>query len=1117
MSRESDGPADAAAAAAAGEQAGREAARREALRLKLTRRPLGTSGKIARAFLESKLTPLLVVASLLLGAFAVLVTPREEEPQIKVPMIDVMVGFPGATALEVERRVVSPLEKAIYEIPNVEYVYSTSQPSGGMIIARFVVGSDPDEAVVRVQAKVAETAAGLPPGAMPPVIAPRSIDDVPVLAYTLWSEAVSALELRQVAQELKTELARHPRVAQVWVIGGQRRAVEVRFDRQRLASHNLSLLQVYQALAGLNWRLPAGSFAAADVETEVEVGSLFRSAEEVASAVVAVYGGRPIYLRDVAEVSDGPDEAGEYVRMAAGAAGGEVGLPPGLDAPAVTVAVAKKPGANAVDLVAELDARLAALAGPVIPANVRVTKTRDYGFTAGEKSSELIKHLWIATLAVVALMALALGRREAVVVLVAVPTTLAMTLAASYLFGYTLNRVTLFALIFAIGILVDDAIVVVENIHRHYKLGWTNPRHASIYATDEVGNPTILATFAVIAALLPLAFVSGLMGPYMRPIPINASAAMLFSLVVAFVVSPWLTYKLFRKKAEAAAQNPAREPAEPDAETPRETRLLRLYARLFQPLLASAWRRWALLGAVAVLLLASVALLPVRWVKVKMLPYDNKSEVQVIIDMPEGATLEETAGVARSLAREASRLPEVTDVQVYAGTSAPFNFNGLVRHYFLRSGPLVADLQINLLPKHHRHRASHPFAKELRQRLRPLAESAGANVKVTEVPPGPPVLSTMVAEVYGPDLERRVELATAVREIFESTPGIVDVDWWIEEQGPKLELMVDREKVARLGITPEAVVRTLRLALDGAEAGLLRDEAAREPVPLMLRLARAQRSSADDLLAVRVHAADGRMVPLSELVEPLPARGERFIYHKNLQPVSYVVGEVAGADESPVYGILDMRRRIAELEDPSGRPIEVLSASMPEDTSRYALKWDGEWQITYDVFRDMGLAFAVVLVLIYVLVVGWFRSFVTPLIIMAPIPLTLIGILPAHALGGVFFTATSMIGFIALAGIIVRNSILLVDFINLELAAGEPLEEAVVRAGAVRFRPIALTAAALVVGGLVILLDPIFQGLAVALISGVVVSTALTLVVIPLLYYMYVRKVGRETVAPPEE
>ena len=1093
-----------------GSAAERKEARREALRLKQTRRPLGISGKIAKAFLESKLTPLLVVASLLLGAFAVLMTPREEEPQIKVPMIDVFVGLPGATAHEVERRVISPLEKAIYEIDNVDFVYSITQPSGGMIIVRFLVGTDPDQAVVRVHTKVSEITSQLPPDASPPVIAPRGIDDVPVVAYSLWSKDATPLELRQVAMEVKTELTRHPRVAQVTVIGGQRRAVQIRFDRERLASHHVSPLQVYQALSGLNWRLPAGSFASGDVETAVEIGSFFRSADEVAAAVVGVYGGHPVYLRDVATVVDGPDEAADYVWIMAGAAGAEKNLPDGLDSPAVTVAVSKKPGTNAVELVTDLDKRVAKLQGPVIPSNIEVTKTRDYGFTADEKSSELMKHLWIATLAVVVLMAVALGRREAIVVMVAVPATLALTLAASYMFGYTLNRVTLFALIFAIGILVDDAIVVVENIHRHYTLGWTNPRQATVYATDEVGNPTILATFTVIAALLPLAFVSGLMGPYMRPIPINASAAMLFSLIVAFVVSPWLTYKLFRKHAEEMAEGPAQH----DAETQSETRLMRTYERLFRPLLNNPIRRWVMLGIVGVLLLASMSLVGLRLVKVKMLPYDNKSELQVVIDMPEGSTLEQTAGIARSLAEVVRTLPEVTDVQVYVGNSAPFNFNGLVRHYFLRTGPLVADLQVNLLPKHHRNRASHPFAKELRDLLAPVAEGTGANVKVTEVPPGPPVLSTMVAEIYGPNLEQRLNLAQQVREIFEETPGIVDVDWWVEHPGPKLDLEVDREKVIRAGTTPEAVVRTLRVALNGAEAGLLRDEMAREPVPLVLRLDRSQRSNLDGLLGLSVHGADGRMVPLRELVTVTSTGRERFIYHKNLQPVTYVIAEVSGAEESPIYGILDMADRIGELKDPAGEPLTVLSSTMPDETTGYAMKWDGEWQITYEVFRDMGVAFGVVLILIYVLVVGWFRSFVTPLIIMAPIPLTLIGILPAHALGGVFFTATSMIGFIALAGIIVRNSILLVDFINLELAAGESLENAVVKAGVVRFRPIALTAAALVVGGTVILLDPIFQGLAVALISGVVVSTGLTLIVIPLLYYMYVKTVGLAKIVP---
>ncbi len=1082
---------------------------REAMRRRQGEKPPGVAGKVAAAFLDSKLTPLLVVAALLVGAFAVLVTPREEEPQIKVPMVDVFLQLPGASAEEVERRLVSPLEKALYEIPGVEHVYSTSQPSGGLIIVRYLVGTDPDRAALAVHTKLAEQAAGLPQGAPMPLVIPRGIDDVPALAYTLWSESATPLELRRVAQELRAELVRHPQVAQVQVLGGARRAISVRFDRERLAAHHVSILGVHQALSGLDWQLPAGSFATGDVSTEVEVGALFHSADGVAAAVVGVLptsgGNRPVYLRDVATVTDGAAEPDQYVWMTAGAAGREKKLPEGLDTPAVTLAIAKKPGTNAVELVAELDALVGRLRGPVLPSNVALTKTRDYGSTADEKSSELMKHLGLATLSVVLLMAFALGRREAVVVAVAVPVTLALTLAASYLFGYTLNRVTLFALIFAIGILVDDAIVVVENIHRHYQLGWTNPRHATIYATDEVGNPTILATFTVIGALLPLAFVSGLMGPYMRPIPINASAAMLFSLAVAFVVSPWLTYRLFKKHAAELAEGHA---SRPDAETATEGRLDRLYARIFAPLLASRFKRWALLGLVGVLLLGAVALFPLRMAAVKMLPHDNKSELQVVVDMPEGTTLERTAAVAKELAMVVRTLPEVTDIETYVGTSAPFNFNGLVRHYFLRSGPLVADLQINLLPKHERDRESHPFAKALRALLAPVAKRTGANIKVTEVPPGPPVLSTLVAEIYAPSATERLALAAKIKAIFAGTPGVVDVDWFVEGPGPKLTLEVDREKAARAGISPEAIARTLRVALSGADAAHLADPRSRESVPVTLRLDRAQRSGTAELLAVDVQGSAGQLVPLSELVRLSQTARAPFIYHKNLRPVTYVVGDVGGAAESPVYALLDMGDRIAAVQDAAGRPLEVLFSGRPAGGTRSTLVWDGEWQVTHDVFLDMGIAFAAVLVLIYFLVVGWFRSFVTPLIIMAPIPLTLIGIVPAHAFGGVFFTATSMIGFIALAGIIVRNSILLVDFVNLELEAGEPLAAAVTKAAAVRFRPIALTAAALVVGGVVILLDPIFEGLAVALIAGVVVSTALTLVLIPLLYYMYVSTVG---------
>ncbi len=1087
-----------------------ERARREALRLKMTRRPLGISGRVAKAFLESKLTPLIIVFSLFLGAFAVLITPREEEPQIKVPMIDVMVGYPGATAEEVEHRVITPLEKLLYEIPDVEYIYSTSRPSGGMIIVRFLVGTDPDEAVVRVHSKIQSALDEMPQGVMPPVVKPRTIDDVPVVAYTLWSEDASPMALRQVADELKVELTRHPKVAQVWVLGGERHVVRVDFDREKLGAFNVSILQAYQALQGFNWRLPAGSANVLDREIPVDVGRFLRDARDVGDVVVGVYGGKPVYLKDVARIADGPEEPVSYVWMGSGPAAPEKGIArAGVDTPAVTVAVAKKTGTNAVVLVHELDRLVDSLKGRLIPSDIRVTKTRDYGFTANEKSTELIDHMAIATFAVVILMAFALGRREAVVVAVAVPVTLALTLAASYFFGYTLNRVTLFALIFSIGILVDDAIVVVENIHRHYELRWAHPRLATVYAADEVGNPTILATFTVIAALMPLAFVTGLMGPYMRPIPINASAAMLFSLFVAYVVSPWLTYRLFHRHAEEELQDLS---ASPDQETPEESRLHRIYAAIMKPLIGSRILRWGFLAAVVILLVASVALLFVRFVTVKMLPFDNKSEMQIVIDAPEGFSLERTNAAAREIAGVFRDVPEVTDYQVYVGTSAPFNFNGLVRHYFLRQGANVADIQVNLVDKHKRELESHELAKRIRKLVKPIADRLGVDVKVTEVPPGPPVLSTLVAEIYGPELEGRLQVAEKVRKVFEETPGVVDVDWYVEEPAPRWEVHVDREKAIRSGINPEQVVRTLRVALAGADAGLAHVPTSREPVPIVLRLDRAQRSHLKDLLQLTVHAADGRMVPLSELVTVTDASRERFRYHKNLQPVTYVIGDVAGQLEAPVYAILNMKHRLSEILTPLGEKLPIINTHLPRDRTRYIMKWDGEWQITYEVFRDMGIAFGVVMVLIYVLVVGWFRSFVTPMIIMAPIPLTLIGILPAHGLFGVFFTATSMIGFIALAGIIVRNSILLVDFVNLELESGETLEDAVIRAGAVRFRPIVLTAAALVVGGAVIFLDPIFQGLAMALISGVIVSTILTLVVIPILYYMYLKTVGPEKV-----
>ena len=1087
-----------------------EQARRDALRLKMTRRKLGIAGRIGRAFLESRLTPLIIVASLLLGGFALLVTPSEEEPQIKVPMIDVMVGFPGATAEEVEHRVITPLEKLLYEIENVEYIYSISRPSGGFIVVRFLVGTDPDQAAVRVHSKIASVMDEFPEGVVAPVVKPRTIDDVPVVAYTLWGSNATSTELRRVADELKVEITKHPRVAQVWVIGGQRRVVRVDFDRERLASFNVSLLQAYQALQSVNWRLPAGSTAIANTEVLVDVGEFLADADDVGNVVVSASGGHPVYLKDVAEIMDGPEEPDSYVWLGSGPGAPERGLErAGMDLTAVTLSVAKKPGTNAVDMATDLDRVLARLEGRVIPSDIEVLKTRDYGATAKEKSDELLTHLWSATLAVILLMWITLSRREAIVVAVVIPVTLALTLAASYFFGYTLNRVSLFALVFSIGILVDDAIVVVENIHRHIQLRWGKAKQATIYAVDEVGNPTILATFAIISALMPLAFVRGLMGPYMRPIPINASAAMLFSLGVAFTISPWLAYRLFKKEAASDKQGKS---SHKGHQTVEDSFLSRIYHRLMQPLIRSRVLSYVFLAGVALLLVGAMATVGVGFTTVKMLPHDNKSEVQVVIDAPEGFTLEQTNAAARELAGVFRTMPEVTDYQVYVGTSAPFNFNGLVRHYFLRSGANVADIQVNFVHKEKRDLKSHDLAKKVRDMLVPVAEPLGVTLKVAEIPPGPPVMSTLVAEIYGPTMDGRLEVADKVREIFATTDGVVDVDWEVEAAGPRLEVLVDREKAIRAGITVETIVRTVRVALSGADAGLIHDPTSRDPVPIRLRLDRAQRSHIEDLLQLSVHGGDGGMVPLSELVSVVDGERERSRYHKNLQPVTYVYGDVAGRFEAPVYAILELEKRLSEIITPLGEELEIIATSMPEDSTRYIMKWDGEWHITYEVFRDMGIAFAVVMVLIYVLMVGWFKSFITPVIIMIPIPLTLVGILPAHGIFHVFFTATSMIGFIALAGIIVRNSILLVDFINLELRAGEPLEEAVVKAGGVRLLPILLTQLSTIVGAPFMLSDPIFQGLALAMISGIIVSTALTVGVIPVLYYMYLKSVGVENV-----
>src|SRR5579871_5012295 len=1059
---------------------------------------VGLAGRMAAAFVNSKLTPLIILASLLLGVFAVLKTPREEEPQIIVPMMDVMVSMPGATAKEVEQRITTPMEKLLWEIPGVEYIYTTASPGQGLAIVRFFVGQDQEAALVRLREKLQSHYDILPPGASLPIIKPRSIDDVPILALTLHSAHYSDYALRQLASRVEDAIKQVDNVSETTILGGRRREVRVMLDKARLEGFGLTPDGVARALSGANARAQAGSFSRDNTNIAVKAGAFLANAKDVGAVVVGAAGARPIFLKDVAAIQDGPEEPASYVLFGYGKAAGPAAARP--VEPAVTISVAKRPGKNAIDITDNVLAKVDSLKGTLIPSDVAVTVTRNYGETASEKSGELLFHMLLAVLSVTLLIALALGRRESLVVLVAIPVTLALTLLVFYLYGYTLNRITLFALIFSIGILVDDAIVVVENIVRHYRLpaGERGPAlAAAIHAVDEVGNPTILATFTVIAAILPMAFVGGLMGPYMRPIPVGASAAMLFSLMIAFIVTPWAAYRLLGGEHGKAHGKP--HAAGDDA-------LTRLYRRIMTPLLRSWKARAGFLAGVIALLLGAMALVGIKAVTVKMLPFDNKNEFQIIVDMPTGTTLEQTAAATRALADYVATIPEVTNYQMVVGAASPYNFNGLVRHYYLRNQPYQADVQVNLVGKGERTAQSHDIVKHIRPEIARIARQWGIRVKVAEVPPGPPVLETLVAEVYGPTGERRTEVARQVKQIFETTEGVTDVDWYMDDDQPTYQFAMDKEKAALSGVDTQAVNRTLEMALSGASVGLAHDESAREDVPITVRLPRDERSGLALLESVYVAAQHGRLVPLRELAHPVEIPTDKAIYHKNLLPVVYVTGDVTGRQESPVYAILAMNRKLAELRLPEGYRLNVLSTRLPFTTDKLAMKWDGEWQITYEVFRDLGIAFAAVLVLIYILVVGWFQSFKTPLVIMAPIPLTLVGILPAHALMGAFFTATSMIGFIAGAGIIVRNSIILVDFIELRLREGMPLEQAVIDAGATRFRPMLLTAAAVIVGSFVILFDPIFQGLAIALMAGEVASTLLSRLAVPVLYYLMKRQ-----------
>ena len=1072
---------------------------------------LGISGRIAEYFLRNSLTPLIALIALLLGIGATLITPREEEPQINVTMANVFVPFPGAAARDVEALVARPAEQVLSRIAGIEHVYSVSRPGMAVITVQYEVGEDPIQALVRLYDTINSHKDWLSPnlGVLDPIVKPKGIDDVPIVTLTFHSAdpMKSAFEMQQVARAAEIDLKRIPGTRDVATIGGPGHVIRVIMDADRMNAHGITAQDLKAALQVSNASQPAGALVSGNRELLVQTGTYIESAADVKRLVVGVYERKPVYLADVAQVIDGADQPSRYVWH--GTKQGE--------SPAVTLSVSKKPGVNAADVAESVIARAEALRGTVIPDGVEFTVTRNYGATATDKAQKLIGKLVFATAFVVLLVLFALGRREAVIVGAAVTLTLAATLFASWAYGFTLNRVSLFALIFSIGILVDDAIVVVENIHRWTLLHPDKPLWEIIPpAVDEVGGPTILATFTVIAALLPMAFVTGLMGPYMSPIPINASMGMFISLAIAFVITPWLALKLMKPaaqhvkgekgarldfdEAQKSNQAPFSDPGDATTE-----KLDRLFRRIMSPLLdprtGRAARRKLWIG-VLVAILGSVSLGFFKLVVLKMLPFDNKSEFQIVLDMPVGTPLEETAKVLREISAEIAQVPEVADYQAYAGTASPINFNGLVRQYYLRSAPEMGDIQVNLVDKKHRDRQSHEIAVSVRDRVVAVATKHGGNAKVVEVPPGPPVMSPIVAEVYGPDYAGQIAVAKQVRAAFEGTADIISVDDTVDEDAEKLVLRVNQAKAALLGVAQKDVVEVVRMGLSGEDVTPVHDGDAKYEIPVRIVLPAERQNSIDQLLKLKLRSREGQLVPVSEVVEVKRLLREKVIYHKDLLPVVFVTGDMGGKLDSPLYGMFDIRSKLVDLKLSQGGTLGEYFIKQPRDPyAQYAIKWDGEWQVTYETFRDMGAAYAVGLILIYLLVVAQFKSYLVPLIIMAPIPLTIIGVMPGHALFGAQYTATSMIGMIALAGIIVRNSILLVDFINEQVAGGMDFAEAVIQAAAVRAKPIVLTGLAAMLGALFIVDDPIFAGLALSLIFGIFVSTLLTLVVIPVLYY----------------
>jgi multidrug efflux pump subunit AcrB len=1056
----------------------------------------GISGKIAHFFINSKLTILLMMALMIIGVYSSFLIPREEEPQINVPMADVMVGYPGANPAEVESRVVKPLEKILSNIKGVEHVHSMAMNGQAMLIVQFYVGQDVERSYVKLYDELAKHEDMFPKGVYKPMVKTRSIDDVPMLGLTLWSETQDDFQLRQIAEEVTSQIEKVKDVAITKEIGGNNRELKVILDKDKMAENGVDALGIMQMIQANNGSSQSGSFVNDDKEYLVTTGQFLSNAEDVENLVVGVNKNLPVYLKQVAKVQDGPSTARSYVSFGYGKAN-EKFKTSKSEYPAVTISIGKVKGADAMKISAKIIDKVEQLKKNLIPNDVHVEVTRNYGETASDKVGELLLHLGIAIIAVTFLVMLAMGWRGGLVVFFSVPLTFALTLFAYYLLGYTLNRITLFALVFVVGIVVDDSIIIAENMHRHFKMKRLPFKQAAIFAINEVGNPTILATFTVIAAILPMAFVSGMMGPYMSPMPIGASIAMLLSLFVALTVTPYLGYHLLQEKDEQQHK---------ESEGMETSWVYKIYSKLESPFLESSSKRRILVAVTVILLFGSIIMFFTKSVVVKMLPFDNKNEFQVVIDMPEGTTLERTAAITKEVAQYVAKVPEVINYQNYIGTSAPITFNGLVRHYDLRGGSNMADIQVNLLHKEDRELQSHAIAREMRPEIQKIANKYGANIKIIEVPPGPPVLSTLVAEIYGPDYKEQIKVAHQVKTILETTTDIVDVDWMVEDNQTEYKLKIDKEKAMLNGIAPQQVVGNLTYLLKEYPVSNLNDENSNDNVGIVLSLDDKDKTSLQDIQNLKIKGSQGNMIPVSDLVKVELDTLQKTIYRKDQKRVVYVTADMAGALESPVYAILGMNEKLAKMQLPKGYKVNELYMEQPTDESDFTVKWDGEWQITLEVFRDLGVAFMVVIVIIYMLIVGWFQNFKTPMVMMLAIPLSLIGIVFGHWLLNAYFTATSFIGMIALAGVMVRNSVLLIDFIEIRLNEGVPLKQAIIEAGAVRTTPILLTTGAVVIGASIILFDPIFQGLAISLVFGAIVSTILTLLVVPLIYYITERK-----------